>query len=153
MPAADRSASLEEVHRPGKKSALDSDIIAHGSKMTDRSGGPRLTPLRLTAVGLGFILLAGAAFLLLRPSTEPLPTEPSPTEEPVQPVSQEDIPRVNLQDAKLAYESGSAVFVDVRDESDFKSGHIPGARSIPLNDLTDREDELDRNAWIITYCT
>jgi len=116
--------------------------------MTDKSGDPRLKPLRMTAVGLGLILLAGAAFILLRPSAEPLPTEES-----LQSVSQEDVPRVNLQDAKLAYESGSAVFVDVRDESSFESGHIPGSYSIPLDTLPDREDELDRNAWIITYCT
>lgn len=116
--------------------------------MTKRSPDPRLQPLRLTAIGLGFIILAALAFVLLRPSAEP----PS-TEEVLQPSSPESILRVNLPDAKQAYESGSAVFVDVRDESSFKNEHIPGALSIPLNDLPAREGELDPNAWIITYCT
>jgi 3-mercaptopyruvate sulfurtransferase SseA len=116
--------------------------------MTKRSSDPRLQPLRLTVVGLVLIILAALAFLLLRPSAEP----PS-TQEVLQPNSPEAILRVNLPDAKLAYESRSAVFVDVRDESSFKNEHIPGALSIPLNDLPAREGELDPNAWIITYCT
>jgi 3-mercaptopyruvate sulfurtransferase SseA len=116
--------------------------------MTKRSPDPRLQPLRLTVIGLGLILLAALAFVLLRPSAEP----PS-TEEVLQASSPESILRVNLPEAKQAYESGSAVFVDVRDESSFKNEHIPGALSIPLNDLPAREGELDPNAWIITYCT
>jgi 3-mercaptopyruvate sulfurtransferase SseA len=99
-------------------------------------------------MGLGVILVAGAAFLFLRPTGQPLPTE-----EAVQTLSPETVPRVNLTEARQAYESGSAVFVDVRDEASFKSGHIPGALSIPLSALPQREDELDRNSWIITYCT
>jgi hypothetical protein len=116
--------------------------------MTKRSPDPRLQPLRLAVAGLGLILLASLAFVLLRPSAEP----PS-TEEVLQPNSPETILRVNLPDAKQAYDSGSAVFLDVRDESSFKSEHIPGALSIPLNDLPARESELDPNAWIIPYCT
>lgn len=107
-----------------------------------------MTRLRLTVIGIGLILLAGVAFFLMRPSAEPVVTAES-----YQPISMEDIPRVNLQDAKLAYESGSAVFLDVREQSSFDSGHIPGALSIPLDDLPDGADELDRSAWIITYCT
>jgi 3-mercaptopyruvate sulfurtransferase SseA len=116
--------------------------------MTRRSPDPRLRLLPLTVAGLGLILLVGTTFLLLRPSAEPVPTEQSP-----QILSPESIPRVNLPDARQAYESGAAIFVDVRDESSFKSGHISGALSIPLSALPDREGELDPNAWIITYCT
>ncbi len=116
--------------------------------MTRRSADPRPGLLPLTVVGLGLIVLAGAASLLLRPTAEPVPTEES-----LQLLSIENIPRVNLPDARQAYESGAAIFVDVRDESSFKSGHIPGALSIPLNALPDREGELDPNAWLITYCT
>jgi 3-mercaptopyruvate sulfurtransferase SseA len=116
--------------------------------MAGRSTDPRLKALRLTVVGLGLILIAGAALLLLRPANEPLGVE-----ETVQTISPQTVPRVNLPDAKRAYESGSAIFVDVRDESSYESSHIPDALSIPLSALPDRADELDRNAWIITYCT
>ena len=116
--------------------------------MAKRSTDARLQPLRMAVVGFVLILLAGAVFLSLRPAAEPVATAG-----PAQPLSVEEIPRVNLLDAKVAYESGTGVFVDVRDEDSFATGHIPGAISIPLADLPDREDELDRTGWIITYCT
>jgi 3-mercaptopyruvate sulfurtransferase SseA len=102
----------------------------------------------MAVLGLGLILLAGAVFLALRPTAEP-----AATAGPAQQIPVEEIPRVNLLDAKVAYESGAAVFVDVRDEESYASSHIPGAILIPLGDMPDRAGELDRNAWIITYCT
>jgi len=116
--------------------------------MAKRSTDPRLQPLRMAVLGLGLILLAGAVFLALRPTAEP-----AATAGPAQQIPVEEIPRVNLLDAKVAYESGAAVFVDVRDEESYASSHIPGAILIPLGDMPDRAGELDRNAWIITYCT
>jgi hypothetical protein len=145
MPPLFRSIQADLSRRIPRSGGV---IIGPGPQMIKRSPTPALTPLRLVAIGLGLILIAGAAFLLLRPSAETAPTEQS-----VEPLTLESIPRVNLPDARLAYESGSAVFVDVRDESSFESAHIPGALSIPLNALPDREDELDPNTWIITYCT
>ena len=64
-----------------------------------------------------------------------------------------DIPRVSLADAKSALDAGSAVFVDVRDPASYAAGHIPGARSLPLDVLEQAAGELDPQAWIITYCT
>ena len=64
-----------------------------------------------------------------------------------------EVKRVSLADAKAAYDIGAAVFVDVRDEQSFASGHIPGALLIPLVDLPERMNELKPDAWIITYCT
>ncbi|OGO69137.1 MAG: hypothetical protein A2Z37_02570 [Chloroflexi bacterium RBG_19FT_COMBO_62_14] len=116
--------------------------------MAKISTDPRLQPLRMAVLGLGLILLAVAVFLALRPTAEP-----AATAGPAQPVPVDEIPRVNLLDAKVAYESEAAVFVDVRDEDSYASSHIPGAILIPLGDLSDRAGELDLNAWIITYCT
>lgn len=61
--------------------------------------------------------------------------------------------RVSLNEARTAFEDGSALFLDVRDADSFAAGHIPGAINIPLNQLESRLDELDANRWIITYCT
>lgn len=61
------------------------------------------------------------------------------------------IPRLSVEEAKAAYDSGSAVFVDVRDVESFNGGHIQGALSIPLEELAFRLDELDPSTWIITY--
>jgi rhodanese-related sulfurtransferase len=63
------------------------------------------------------------------------------------------IPRVSLADARAALESGSAVFLDVRDVDSYAQGHIQGAISMPLDELPERMNELDPSAWIITYCT
>jgi len=43
-------------------------------------------------------------------------------------------------------------FVDVRYEEEWEDGHIPGATLLPLTDIRERMDQLDRNSKIITYC-
>ncbi len=62
-----------------------------------------------------------------------------------------DVERVSLAQAKDAYDRGIAVFVDVRDSDSYIAGHIPGALSIPLEELPDQISQLDPEAWIITY--
>ena len=64
-----------------------------------------------------------------------------------------EVPRVSLDDAKLAYDQGGAVFVDVRGTEAFQTSHIPGAMDIPGQEIGMRIDELSSSAWIITYCT
>jgi len=63
----------------------------------------------------------------------------------------ETIPRVSLADAKAAYDTGQAVFVDVREAQSYAQSHIAGALSIPLEELPDRITELNPSDWIITY--
>ena len=64
-----------------------------------------------------------------------------------------DIQRVSLADTKQAYDSSSALIVDVRDSGSYAAGHIPGAVSIPLAEIENRLNELPKEQWIITYCT
>jgi hypothetical protein len=82
------------------------------------------------------------------PASAPQAVAPAPTEE-----TYPNIVRVSLGNAKAAYDLKQAIFVDVRDADSYGNSHIPGALSIPLNDLETRWKELDANAWIITYCT
>ena len=63
------------------------------------------------------------------------------------------VERVSLQDAKAAYDAGTAVFVDVRGDDSYNVSHITGALSIAEAELENRFSELDPNDWIITYCT
>ena len=44
------------------------------------------------------------------------------------------------------------VLIDIRSGSLYDAGHILGAVSIPLNELSTRLNELDRNKEIIVYC-
>ena len=109
-------------------------------------GDRRRKLLWLMVVGGGMLmLLSGLALVYLNSSLNRVKT---PT-----PASESDVQRVTPADAKAALDSGSAVFVDVRDSSSYERSHIPGALLIPLNELNDHLGELDKSSWIITYCT
>jgi len=41
--------------------------------------------------------------------------------------------------------------IDVRQPGEYESGHLPGARLIPMAELTDRLGDLDRSKPTITY--
>lgn len=45
----------------------------------------------------------------------------------------------------------SCNLVDVRQPGEYESGHLPGARLIPIAELGDRLGELDRSKPTITY--
>jgi len=107
--------------------------------------------LPLVVVGIGGILLVVAGLWTMSgrspaPGT-PVPTTIAPT------IDSAQVPRVSLDEAKGAYEAGSAVFVDVRSRASYEASHIPGALSIPLGEIADRLQELDPGRWIITYCS
>ena len=48
--------------------------------------------------------------------------------------------------------AGDVVLVDVRPEEEFDAGHIDGALSIPIEQLSDRLAELPDSADIVAYC-
>ena len=47
---------------------------------------------------------------------------------------------------------GQAFLIDVRPALEYQSGHLPGAKSIPVDELPSRLDELPRDRRIIAYC-
>jgi hypothetical protein len=64
-----------------------------------------------------------------------------------------EIVRISLTDAKSAFDKQEAVFLDVRSSESYDACHIPGTLNIPLVQILDRYQELDRGRWIILYCT
>ena len=48
--------------------------------------------------------------------------------------------------------SGDVVLLDVRPEDEFRSGHIPGALSVPVGELERRLAELPGDKEIVAYC-
>ena len=52
----------------------------------------------------------------------------------------------------LNYNKENTVLLDVRSEIEFNNGHIEGALNIPVDNLRDRLNELDKDKEIIEYC-
>jgi hypothetical protein len=100
------------------------------------------------AIGGGLLLLVAA--ILLATQNAPATSVPVDSHEEE---SFPDIPRVSLEDAKAAFDAGTAIFVDVRGAEAYAASHIAGSVSLPLPETEPRLGELDPNHWIITYCT
>ena len=101
-----------------------------------------------------FILVAGVAFTSAILAACAIST-PQPQVEPTATAvaTPEEVQRITPEEAKAAFDSGTAVFLDVRSHIIYVQSHIPGAVSIPLAELKPRIAELDPAQWIITYCT
>ncbi|WP_431896888.1 ArsR/SmtB family transcription factor [Nonomuraea sp. bgisy101] len=61
----------------------------------------------------------------------------------------EEVTREQLQDRIAA---GEVILVDVRPGEEYAAGHIPGAISVPLDQLVDRLAELPADGTIVAYC-
>ena len=44
------------------------------------------------------------------------------------------------------------VLVDARSREDYEKSHLPGALSVPVEDVRDYAGRLDKNEQVITYC-
>jgi len=49
-------------------------------------------------------------------------------------------------------EDGTVVLIDVRPAIEFESGHIPGALSVPIDELDARVGELSDDKEVVAYC-
>jgi len=102
------------------------------------------------------ILACNAALPQTEPTSAPvISTLEQPQEQDNFPLTEADVPRVSVEDAKDALDSGEAVIVDVRGAEAYAEAHIAGAISIPLTDIEFNPSgvALDKDQWIITYCT
>ena len=81
----------------------------------------------------------------------PLPGEATSTV----PLSEAGVPRITVDEAKAAFDSGQAIIIDVRSPESYAGSHAEGAINIPLGVFeSDIENiELEKDQWIITYCT
>ena len=98
--------------------------------------------------------------LIVSACATPAPAAPTvmlePTSRPVDlPQTEAQVPRVTAEEAKAAVDGGTAVIVDVRIIESFAAQHIQGALSIPLTGIEADPAgvKLDKDKWIITYCT
>jgi hypothetical protein len=120
----------------------------------------RIKHISLMILTLAFVLSACSA----QPTQAPPTVAPTHTLQPGRGISSEerelpltdaDVPRISLEEAQTALESGAAVIVDVRSTEAFEASHVAGAISVPLG-VIERDlanVPLNRDQWIITYCT
>lgn len=52
----------------------------------------------------------------------------------------------------FAAERGGAVVLDVRERAEFVRGHVPNAMLMPMGQLPNRMDELDRESPVYVIC-
>ena len=71
------------------------------------------------------------------------------------PQTEDAVPRLTVEQAKAAVDTGAAVIVDVRSQEAYETSHMAGALFIPLEDFENNITSLDlgKEQWIITYCT
>ena len=59
---------------------------------------------------------------------------------------------VGVDELLARSKAGEVVVVDVRPRLEFEAGHLPGAISIPLDELSQRISELDPDTAVVAYC-
>jgi hypothetical protein len=102
------------------------------------------------------LFAAQACGLVVPTQTGPIPPGAQSSTEPGGlPQSEAGVPRVPVDEAKAAVDRGEAVIVDVRSPGAYEVNHVAGALFIPLGTFeTDPASvELNKEQWIITYCT
>jgi rhodanese-related sulfurtransferase len=64
----------------------------------------------------------------------------------------DDTEEIDREELVARLRRGDIVLIDVRPADEFEAGHIPGARSIPIDELERRIDELPRDSEVVAYC-
>ncbi len=60
--------------------------------------------------------------------------------------------RITPDELRAGQRQGKFVLLDVRPRVEYQAGHLPGALSIPLDELEQRLTELPRRKTIVAYC-
>lgn len=61
--------------------------------------------------------------------------------------------RITVQELQALMSRDEAFIVDVRTEDAYKTGHIKGAKLIPVGETANRVNELPKDKLIVTYCS
>ena len=72
---------------------------------------------------------------------------------PVADLTDKDVQRITLADAKSLLDNGTAVLYDARSARAYSSGHAAGAISLPEAEVVARFSELPTDKSLVFYCT
>ena len=64
----------------------------------------------------------------------------------------EEVDAIGRDELIARLRKGEVVLVDVRPAEEYDAGHIPGARSIPIEELSRRLAELPADHEVVAYC-
>ncbi|WP_406693237.1 metalloregulator ArsR/SmtB family transcription factor [Saccharopolyspora sp. ID03-671] len=64
----------------------------------------------------------------------------------------DDAEQVTRDELLQRAQRGEVVVLDVRPREEYEAGHIPGAVSIPVEELADRLDDIPADQEIVAYC-
>lgn len=59
---------------------------------------------------------------------------------------------ISKNKVKEILEKKEGILLDVRTDDEYLEKHVEGSIHIPLNELSERADELDKNKLYITFC-
>jgi len=63
-----------------------------------------------------------------------------------------DPERIPVEELKsLMDQEADVIVIDVRGTTSYETGHITGARSIPISEIPDRLDEIPRDKRLVLY--
>ena len=97
---------------------------------------------------VAWVPLIGAAGLMFKTTRA---RNASAATKPAAPVE-----RTSLADFEVLQTRGTVLVVDVRNDDSFRAGHIPGAISVPIDEVERRTAEIIARAGslaIVTYCS
>src|SRR5699024_4454732 len=64
----------------------------------------------------------------------------------------QDLNDISLEELNQRMENGEIVLMDVRPKTEYESSHIPGAVSVPMDELDAHISSLPKNKEIVAYC-
>jgi rhodanese-related sulfurtransferase len=65
---------------------------------------------------------------------------------------QHEFEHVSAAELQDRLQKGEVILLDVRPREEYKAGHLPGALSMPLQELAERLGELSRDLPVVAYC-
>ena len=139
------------------EAALKKDILSRQDALLPKAKKPSAQRRRVSVLLLGVlgavVVLSALAVTYWTTAQPPAIVSEIPDVHDEQGVPFPDVPRISAVEAKTRYDTGTALFVDVRDQEAYAAAHIPGALSLPLQEFETSYQALPRAAEIITYCT
>ncbi len=107
------------------------------------------------AIVSSFALIVAVGALAACNSREAfIPQAPAaPVQSPQPKNAADEARRITAEELHNLWDKKDVLIIDTRGVPDYKAGHIPGAISVPANEVAAKIEELPRNKMIVAYCT